>query len=155
MTEKDADEDKLNLFADIADGKPDMTATVTRQEMATLIYRAMRYIEQHSKYTYTDYNSNLAAYTDSPQLKEWAKEPMAFMEALELIDPVTKTTLAPFLGRSDSLALHKRIQDAYESTSLTGIILNIEQLEARQRQTMSRCSPKSGCSKLSCLEYVS
>ena len=42
-----------------------------------------------------------------------------------------RTPLAPFLGRSDSLALHKRIQDAYESTSLTGIILNIEQLEAR------------------------
>ncbi len=105
MTEKDADEDKLNLFADIADGKPDMTATVTRQEMATLIYRAMRYIEQHSKYTYTDYNSNLAAYTDSPQLKEWAKEPMAFMEALELIDPVTKTTLAPDAPCSIELAL--------------------------------------------------
>ena len=41
-----------------------------------------------------------------------------------------RTPLAPFLGRSDSLALHKRIQDAYESTSLTGIILNIEQLKA-------------------------
>lgn len=105
MTEKDADEDKLNLFADITDGKPDMTATVTRQEMATLIYRAMRYIEQHSKYTYTDYNSNLAAYTDSPQLKEWAKEPMAFMEALELIDPVTKTTMAPDAPCSIELAL--------------------------------------------------
>ena len=42
-----------------------------------------------------------------------------------------RTPLAPFLGRSDSLALHKRIQNTYESTSLTGIILNIEQLEAR------------------------
>lgn len=105
MTEKDADEDKLNLFAHITDGKPDMSATVTRQEMATLIYRAMRYIEQHSKYTYTDYTSNLAVYTDSPQLKEWAKEPMAFMEALELIDPVTKTTLAPDAPCSIELAL--------------------------------------------------
>ena len=42
-----------------------------------------------------------------------------------------RTPLAPFLRRSDFLALHKCIQDAYESTSLTGIILNIEQLEAR------------------------
>ena len=42
-----------------------------------------------------------------------------------------RAPLAPFLGRSDSLALHKRIEDAYESTSLTGIILNIEQLKAR------------------------
>ena len=105
MTEKDADEDKLNLFAHITDGKPDMSATVTRQEMATLIYRAMRYIEQHSKYTYTDYTSNLAVYTDSPQLKEWSKEPMAFMEALELIDPVTTTTLAPDAPCSIELAL--------------------------------------------------
>ncbi len=105
MTEKDADEDKLNLFAHITDGKPDMSATVTRQEMATLIYRAMRYIEQHSKYTYTDYTSNLAVYTDSPQLKEWAKEPMAFMEALELIDPVTTTTLTPDAPCSIELAL--------------------------------------------------
>ncbi|MCI7786786.1 MAG: hypothetical protein MR489_04225 [Prevotella sp.] len=105
MTGKEADEEKLNLFADIADGNPDMTAAMTRQEMGTLIYRAMRYIEQNSKYTYTDYNSNLAAYSDSPQLKEWAKEPMAFMEALELIDPVTKTTLAPNAPCSIELAL--------------------------------------------------
>lgn len=105
MTEKDADEGKLNLFADIADGKPNMSASMTRQEMATLIYRAMRYIEQNSKYTYTDYKSNLAAYTDSPQLKGWAKEPMVFMEALELIDPVTKTTLAPNAPCSIELAL--------------------------------------------------
>ena len=105
MTEKNADEGKLNLFADIADGTPDMSAPMTRQEMATLIYRAMRYIEQNSKYTYTDYNSNLTAYTDSPQLKEWAKEPMAFMEALELVDPVTKTTLAPNAPCSIELAL--------------------------------------------------
>ena len=93
MTEKNADEGKLNLFADIADGTPDMSAPMTRQEMATLIYRALRYIEQNSKYTYTDYNSNLAAYTDSPQLKEWAKEPMAFMEALELDHPGTQRPL--------------------------------------------------------------
>ncbi len=105
MTEKNADEGKLNLFADIADGTPDMSAPMTRQEMATLIYRALRYIEQNSKYTYTDYNSNLTAYTDSPQLKEWAKEPMAFMEALELVDPVTKTTLAPNAPCSIELAL--------------------------------------------------
>lgn len=105
MTDKEADDDKLNLFAGIADGNLDMTAAVTRQEMATLIYRAMRYIEQHSSYTYTEYDSNLAAYTDSPQLKEWAKEPMAFMEALELVDPITPTTLVPNGPCSIELAL--------------------------------------------------
>ena len=35
MTGKDANEGKLNLFADIAGGNLDMNAAVTRQEMAT------------------------------------------------------------------------------------------------------------------------
>lgn len=85
----------MGLMDGIVSGKFNPSASVTRQEMATLIYRAMRYIEQNSNYTYTDYDSHLSAYTDSGQLKEWAKEPMAFMEALELIDPATPTTLAP------------------------------------------------------------
>lgn len=105
MTGKDANEGKLNLFADIAGGNPDMNAAVTRQEMATLIYRAMRYIEKNSEYTYTEYDSNLDAYTDSQQIKPWAKEPMAFMEALELVDPVTSTTLVPDGACSIELAL--------------------------------------------------
>lgn len=85
----------MALMDGIASGKFNPSAAVTRQEMATLIYRAMRYIEQNSSYTYTDYDSHLSGYADSGQLKEWAKEPMAFMEALELIDPATSTTLAP------------------------------------------------------------
>lgn len=105
MTGKDANEGKLNLFADIAGGDLDMNAAVTRQEMATLIYRAMRYIEKNSEYTYTEYDSNLDAYTDSQQIKPWAKEPMAFMEALELVDPVTSTTLVPDGACSIELAL--------------------------------------------------
>ena len=82
-----------------------MNAAVTRQEMATLVYRAMRYIEKNSEYTYTEYDSNLDAYTDSQQIKPWAKEPMAFMEALELVDPVTSTTLVPDGACSIELAL--------------------------------------------------
>ncbi len=105
MTGKDANGVKLNLFADIVGGNLDMNAAVTRQEMATLIYRAMRYIEKNSEYTYTEYDSNLDAYTDSQQIKPWAKEPMAFMEALELVDPVTSTTLVPDGACSIELAL--------------------------------------------------
>lgn len=85
----------MQLMDGIADGKFEPSAVVTRQEMVTVIYRAMRYIEKNSKYTYTDYDSHLSAYTDSGQIREWAKEPMAFMEALELIDPATPKTLAP------------------------------------------------------------
>ena len=70
-------------------------AIATKQEMGTFIYRALRYIERNSSYTYTDYDSKLSKYTDQGLLKDWAKEPMAFMTALELIKGATSTQLAP------------------------------------------------------------
>ena len=85
----------MNLTADFAANKLAPSTKVTRQEMATVIYRALRYVEQNSQYTYTDYDSKIDKYTDKAQLKQWAVEPMAFMNALELIKPATNTTLAP------------------------------------------------------------
>lgn len=70
-------------------------ATLNRQQMATFVYRTLRYIEKNSDYAYTDYNSKLDAYTDSTQLEVWAKESMAFMNALDLIKGNTETTLNP------------------------------------------------------------
>ena len=50
---------------------------------------------QNTELAYSEYESRLPKYTDHAQIKEWAKEPMAFCNALELIDPKTATTLAP------------------------------------------------------------
>lgn len=95
----------MELMEGIADDEFAPSANVTRQEMAALIYRAMRYVEKNSKYTYTDYESHLSAYTDCGQLNEWAKEPMAFMEALELIDPTAPSAMSPQGNCSLELAL--------------------------------------------------
>lgn len=70
-------------------------ATLNRQQMATFVYRALRYIEKNSDFSYTDYTSKLDAYTDSAQLDVWAIESMAFMNALDLIKGNTETTLNP------------------------------------------------------------
>lgn len=70
-------------------------ATLTRQEMATFIYRTLRYVEQNSDYSYTDYTSKLSDYTDSWSVQSWATEAMAFMNALDLIKGTTDTTLNP------------------------------------------------------------
>ena len=40
-----------------------------------------------------------------------------------------RTPLAPFLRRSDSLALHESIEDSHIGTSLTRVILNVKELE--------------------------
>ena len=70
-------------------------ATLNRQQMATFLYRTLRYIEKNSDYRYTDYTSKLENYTDRGQLAGWAVESMAFMNALDLIKGTSDTTLAP------------------------------------------------------------
>lgn len=68
---------------------------LNRQQMATFIYRALRYAEKNSDYKYTDYTSKLANYTDSWSVQSWASESMAFMNALDLIKGTSDTTLNP------------------------------------------------------------
>ena len=70
-------------------------ATLNRQQMATFLYRTLRYIEKNSDYKYTSYTSKLANYTDRGQLENWAEESMAFMNALDLIKGTSDTTLSP------------------------------------------------------------
>lgn len=101
MTGKEATDDAIGLN----DAALPKTGTVSRQEMATYIYRAMRYIEQHSDLEYSTYESHLSKYTDQGQIQPWAKEAMAFTNALEIIDPATATTLAPGSQCSIELAL--------------------------------------------------
>ncbi len=73
----------------------DPNGTLNRQQMATFLYRALRYVENNSDYKYTSYNSKLANYTDSVQVQSWAEEAMAFMNALDLIKGTTDNTLNP------------------------------------------------------------
>lgn len=73
----------------------DPNGTLTRQQMGTFLYRALRYAEQNSDYSYTDYTSKLANYKDSWAVQSWATEAMAFMNALDLIKGTTDTTLEP------------------------------------------------------------
>lgn len=69
--------------------------TLTRQEMATFLYRTLQYVEKNSDYSYTDYTSKLASYSDNAQVQSWAKESMAFMNALDLVKGTSATTLSP------------------------------------------------------------
>lgn len=70
--------------------------TLTRQEMATFLYRTLRYIEKNSDYSYTDYTSKLSNYTDDNwSIQSWAEEAMAFMNALDLIKGISDTALNP------------------------------------------------------------
>lgn len=96
---------QMQLFDGICNGNFQADATVSRQEMATVLRRTLTYIENNSKIGYSTYTSRLSRYTDQAQLKDWAKEPMACMEALGVVYPATSTTLAPAAPVSIELAL--------------------------------------------------
>ena len=91
MSGKDASASAIGLD----DATLPQSGSVTRQELAAYIHRTLLYLEQNTELAYSEYESRLPKYTDHAQIKEWAKEPMAFCNALEVIDPKTATTLAP------------------------------------------------------------
>ncbi len=80
-------------------------AIVSRQELAAFIYRALGYVEKNSAYSYTAYDSRLASYPDHGSIKTWAREAMAFMNALGLIEDTSAGTLAPEAACSIEKAL--------------------------------------------------
>ena len=69
--------------------------TLNRQQMAVFLRNALRYVEKNSDYKYTSYTSQLSKYKDSWQIASWAKDSMAFMNALGLINGTSSTTLSP------------------------------------------------------------
>ena len=73
----------------------DPYSTLTRQQMATFLYRTLQYVKENSDIRYTIYDSKLGYYADAGQIADWATQSMAFMNALGLINGTTATTLAP------------------------------------------------------------
>lgn len=77
------------------DGVFSPNATLNRQQMAAFIYRALQYVKDNSTVRYTAYTSKLGSYSDSGSIASWASEPLAFMNALGLIQGTTGTTISP------------------------------------------------------------
>ena len=86
-------------------------STLTRQDMATFIYRAMQFIEDNSSMRYTDYTSKLGAFSDSGKISAWAKEPMAFMNAIGLVKGTSNTAISP----NGTCTIEQSILVAYRS----------------------------------------
>ena len=63
--------------------------------MAAVMYRALRYIEECGVYSYTEFVSGLDKFSDHIRIAPWAKEAMAFMEALGLMNASSGGTLFP------------------------------------------------------------
>ena len=67
----------------------------TRQDVAAILYKALRYIEDQGVYAYTEFDNGLDKYIDKKDINPAAEEAMSFMEALGLIKGKTSTTICP------------------------------------------------------------
>lgn len=83
------------ITSGVGDGRFDPNGTLTRQQMAAFLYRALQWVKNNSDIEYTVYTPELGKYSDSHQLADWAVEAMGFMNTLGLISGTSGTTLSP------------------------------------------------------------
>ena len=69
--------------------------TLTRQQMATFIHRALMYVRDNTNIRYTIYTPELEKYSDNWAIQDWARTPMGFMNALGLVKGVSGTAIDP------------------------------------------------------------
>ena len=86
LTGSEATASSIGLDKALGGKAPADDSPVSRQEMAAVMYRALRYIEECGVYSYTEFVSGLDKYSDHIRIAPWAKEAMAFMEALGLMN---------------------------------------------------------------------
>lgn len=83
------------ITSGVGDGRFDPNGTLTRQQMATFLYRALQWVKNNSDTEYTIYTPELGKYSDAGQLAGWASEAMGFMNALGLVSGTSATALSP------------------------------------------------------------
>ena len=83
------------IYGGASEGKFNPDGAVDRQQLATFLYQALMYAKKNKNVRYTPYESKLARYSDSTQISDWAKEAVAFMDVLGLIEGETRTKFSP------------------------------------------------------------
>ena len=83
------------IYGGASEGKFNPDGAVDRQQLATFFYQALMYAKKNKNVRYTPYESKLARYSDSTQISDWAKEAVAFMDVLGLIEGETRTKFSP------------------------------------------------------------
>ena len=68
---------------------------ITRQEIAAMMHRAIKYVETANGKTYLTNNTSLDGYTDSDQVSEWARESVGTLVNNEIIFGTSDTTISP------------------------------------------------------------
>lgn len=70
-------------------------ALITREQIATMLYRAATYIEKETNYKFLDKNDSIDAYSDKDDVSSWAKTGVGIMANNGIMKGTSETTLSP------------------------------------------------------------
>ncbi len=70
-------------------------ALITREQMASMLYRAISYIETEKGKVYLTQNSDISAYKDANKVSSWAKESVGVLANNEIMKGTSAITLSP------------------------------------------------------------
>ena len=83
------------IVSGVGDGQFAPDRTTNREQIATMIYRAITYIEQETGKTFTEKNTDLAGYTDQGSVSTWATEAVGVLANNGIMKGTSDTVLSP------------------------------------------------------------
>ncbi|MGI6030466.1 MAG: S-layer homology domain-containing protein [Eubacteriales bacterium] len=83
------------IVSGMGDQKFEPTVTTNREQIASMIYRAITYMEEVKGTTYAERNEDLSAYTDANQVSAWALQSMGILTNNNIMAGTSDTTLSP------------------------------------------------------------
>lgn len=73
----------------------DLQSGLSREQLATMLYRAVRYIEESTGAAILAEQGSLSGYTDAAQVSPWAQEAITALHAAGILKGTSGTTLSP------------------------------------------------------------
>ncbi len=86
---------KAGIVNGISEKEFDPEGVLSREQLATMLSRAVTYIEKETKKTAFKESGDLSAFVDQNQVSDWAKEPVALLNANGIMKGTSETELSP------------------------------------------------------------
>lgn len=106
---------QAGIVSGVGEGKFEPKTTTNREQIAAMIFRAIRYVEKVSGTVIAPNAGSLAGFTDQSQVSSWAVEGVGTLAANHIMSGTSATTLSPSKDCTveESILLCYRVYDRF------------------------------------------
>lgn len=104
----------MGIVNGVGDGEFAPDNYITRQEIAVMFYRALKYLEQNTGKKYvTGISTDISAYSDRGKVASWAADGVGALVNLKIINGITATEISPVTNTTteQAITLAMRVYD--------------------------------------------